>query len=44
MIIKSIETDDDIRKKVPWYTKSIGLLDVESRFLVFENVLSSMLT
>lgn len=44
MIIKSIETDDDIRKKVPWYTKSIGSLDVESRFLVFENVLSSMLT
>lgn len=42
MIIKSVEKNDNIRNKLPQYTKSS--LELESRFLVFKSVLSSMLT
>lgn len=42
MIIKSVEKNDNIRNKLPQYTKSS--LELESRFLVFKRVLSSVLT
>lgn len=42
MIIKSVEKNDNIRNKLPQYTKSS--LELESRFLVFKSVLPSMLT
>lgn len=44
MIIKSVETDDDIRKKLPQYTKNIGSLDFKGRYVVFERMLSRVLT
>lgn len=42
MIIKSVEKNDNIRNKLPQYTKSS--LELESRFLVFKSMLSSVLT
>ena len=42
MIIKSVERNDNVRDKLPQYTKSS--LELEGRFLIFKSMLSTMLT